>query len=219
MEFPFIKKNRRTLAVIGVLLTLGFPALPVSEWENEFANVGHLVGYEIIWWAVVAFVLLYVLLAEGRPLRSIGIRAPGVRDILLGISAGVVILAGLAAIYYVLFPLLHVSESREHQQMNQLITTPLWWRFISVVRAAVAEEVLFRGYALERLEELTGSVKIAATVSCAIFALEHVGQYGWTHLLLAGFAGAVLTGLYVWRRNLSGTMIAHFIVDGVALLS
>ncbi len=219
MEYPSVKKDRRLLAIIGILLTLGFPALPVSEWENEFANVGHLIGYEIIWSTVVALVLLYVLLVEGRPLKSIGMRAPRVRDILLGIAAGVVIVAGLALIYYVLFPLLHVSESQENQQMNQLITTPLWWRFISVVRAAVAEEVLFRGYAIERLQELTGSVKIAATVSCAIFALEHVGQYGWTHLLIAGFAGAILTALYLWRRNLSGPMIAHFLVDGAAFLA
>jgi membrane protease YdiL (CAAX protease family) len=209
-------KNRRTLlSLVGLLLTFGFPALPISRWENEFASVRHLVGYEIIWWALIGLVLLYVRLVERRPLTSIGFRVPGIRDVLIAIPAGVVMLAGLAAIYYVLFPALHLSEG---QQMNQLIATPFWWRFISVIRAAVGEEVLFRGYAIERLQELTGSRTVAAVLSCAVFSLAHVGPWGWSHLLIAGFGGVMLTALYLWRRNLWVNIIAHFIVDGVAVL-
>jgi len=207
--------KRSVLTIIGIVMALGVPALPLSRWENEFAGVGHLVGYEIIWWALVAFVLLYVRLVERRPLSSIGFRSPGIAGLLLAIPAGAVILAGLAAIYYVLFPALHISEN---QQMSQLIATPFWWRFISVIRAAVGEEVLFRGYAIERTQELTGSLTIASILSCAVFALEHVGPWGWGHLLIAGFGGAMLTLLYLWRRNLWVNVIAHFIVDGAVVL-
>jgi uncharacterized protein len=52
--------------------------------------------------------------------------------------------------------MLHLSES---QQMNQLVSTPFWWRAISVIRAAVGEEVLFRGYAISRSRELSGSLR------------------------------------------------------------
>jgi len=209
-------KNRdKVLALVGLLVTLGFPALPTGAWYDKYVGKQHLVGYELIWWAVVALVLFYVLLAEKRPLGSIGFRPPGVRDILIGLGGGVVILAGLASIYYVIFPALHVNED---QAINQVAATPFWWRFITVVRAAVAEEIFFRGYAIERTQELTGSVRIAAIVPCAIFALEHVGYWGWWHLLVAGFAGAVLTALYIWRRNLWVTMLAHFVVDGAAFL-
>jgi membrane protease YdiL (CAAX protease family) len=91
---------------------------------------------------------------------------------------------------------------------------------ISVIRAAVSEEVLFRGYAIERMRELTGSIRIASVISCVIFALERVDPWGWGHLLIAGFAGTILTLLYLWRRNLWVSMAAHFIVDGtVALLT
>jgi len=207
--------KRSVLTMIGLIITLGFPALPLSRWENEFAGMSHLVGYEIIWWAVVAFVLLYVRLVEKRPLSSIGFRPLGIPGLLLGILAGVITLAGLAAIYFVLFPALHVNEN---QEMNQLIATPFWWRFISVIRAAVGEEVLFRGYAIERAQELTGSLTAASVLSCAVFALEHVGPWGWGHLLIAGFGGVILTLLYLWRRNLWINIIAHFIVDGAAVL-
>jgi uncharacterized protein len=209
-------KNRRTLlTLVGLLFTLGFPTLPISRWENEFANIRHLVGYEIIWWALIGLVLLYVRSVERRPLTSIGFRAPGVRGVLMAIAVGVVMLAGLAAIYYVLFPALHMSEG---QQMNQLIATPFLWRFISVIRAAVGEEVLFRGYAIERLQELTGSRTVAAVLSCTVFSLAHVGPWGWSHLLIAGFGGIMLTALYLWRRNLWINIVAHFIVDGVVVL-
>jgi uncharacterized protein len=208
-------RNRTTLTLFGLLLTLGFAALPISQWCNEFAGVTHLIGYEVIWWTAITLVLLYVRLIERRPFSSIGFRSLGFADVLIGILAGVVILAGLAGIYYRLFPALHLSET---QPMNQLLATPFWWRLISVIRAAVAEEILFRGYAIERMQELTGSVKIAASISWAVFTLEHVGPWGWAHLLLAGFGGGILTLLYLWRRNLWVNMIAHFMVDGAAVL-
>jgi uncharacterized protein len=209
-------KNRHTVVtLIGLLLTPGIPVLPISAWENEFANVRHLVGYEIIWWALIASVLLYVRLVERRPLTSIGFRRPGIRGVLIAIPFGVVMLAGLAAIYYILFPAFHLNEG---QQINQLIATPFWWRFISVIRAAVGEEVLFRGYAIERLQELTGSRTVAAVLSCAVFSLAHVGPWGWSHLFIAGFGGVMLTALYLWRRNLWVNIIAHFVVDGVVVL-
>jgi membrane protease YdiL (CAAX protease family) len=210
-----MKESKVAITIVGLLIALGVPALPLSEWENEFGNVWHLLGYEAMWWALVLFILLYVRFAERQPLTSIGFRTPKLGGILVGIASGIAMLAGLAAIYYVVFPALHVNED---QKMNQLMATPFWWRFISVIRAAVSEEVLFRGYAIERMRELTGSIRIASVISCVIFALEHVGPWGWGHLLIAGFAGTILTLLYLWRRNLWVSMAAHFIVDGTVVL-
>jgi len=197
-------------------VALGFPSLPIAKWVDEFAGVGNLVGYELLWWAAVGFLLAYVRLVERRPLSSLGFRALTRIDIVVAAAAAVAIVVGLATIYFVLFPWLGISED---SRIGVLLATPLWWRLISVVRAAVAEEVLFRGYAIERLAGLTGSRGIAATVSCVVFAAAHVGPWGWGHLLIAGFGGVMLTALYMWRRNLWVNIIAHAIVDGVAVLS
>lgn len=210
-----MKLNRKALIYAGLVITLGCPFLPISKWENEFASVSHLVGYEIIWWALVAVVLLYVLFVETRSLSSIGFRRPRMREFPIAIAAGILIVAGLAVIYFVILPALHLSEA---QQMGTLLATPFWWRLISVVRAAVGEEVLYRGYAIERLQEITGSRAIAGVLSCALFTFAHVGPWGWAHLLIAGFGGGGLTVLYLWRRNLWVSMIAHAIVDGAAVL-
>ena len=211
-----MKRSNTTWIIIGLLITFGFPGLPISRWENEFASLWHLIGYEIIWWTVIILVLLYVRLIEKRPLGSIGFISLRAKDIFIGIITGIIIFVGLGVIYYGLFPALNLNED---DQVNQLIATPFLWRFFSVIRAAVGEEVLFRGYAFERLQELTGSKFISAVVSCTIFTLEHVSPWGWSHLLLAGFGGLILTVLYLWRRNLWVNIIAHLIVDGAAVLA
>jgi uncharacterized protein len=203
------------LAIFGLIFVLGIPVLPLSRWENEFSGTGHLVGYEVIWWAFVGLILLYVRSIEARPLTSIGFRALPWRDAAVGVATGILIVAGLVVTYSVILPALHLNES---QQVNQLAQTPLWWRGISVIRAAVAEEIAFRGYAIERLKEVTSSLAGAATISCALFTFAHLGTWGWSHLILAGFGGVLLTVLYVWRRNLWANIIAHFIVDASAVL-
>jgi membrane protease YdiL (CAAX protease family) len=210
------KFTTRNQILAGLLFAFGFPMLPMSRWEHEFAGVGHLVAYDVIWWAAVAVTLLYVHFVERRPLTSIGFRAITWRGIAIAIGAAAVMIGGLAFIYYVIFPVFHMDESSE---IHTLLSTPLWWLVISTVRAGVSEEVLYRGYAMERLGELAGSRTLAGAVSWALFAFAHVGPWGWPHLLVAGFGGAVLTVLYLWRGNLWVNILTHIIVDGVGVLA
>jgi len=85
---------------------------------------------------------------------------------------------------------------------------------LAVVRAGISEEVLYRGYALERLQSLTGSKWIAAATTLVLFAAFHYRQ-GLAGIFLALILGAVLTGFYLWKRNLTANMFGHFLVDFV----
>ncbi len=206
----------RMIIVMGLVLTLVGGSLPYPLWDNEFADVAHLVGNECIYWALVIFTLTYVVFVEKRRLSSVGFRLPRVRDVLLGIAFAVATVTGLGIIYLAIFPILHIDDGHSAEQ---LLTTPAWWLAISVVRAGVSEEILFRAYPIERLYELTGNRYVAAGVPLAVFSLAHVPSWGWTHVLVAAFGGAVLTGLYVWRRNLWVNIFAHCVIDGLALAS
>ncbi|HEY6578135.1 MAG TPA: CPBP family intramembrane glutamic endopeptidase [Rhizomicrobium sp.] len=161
-------------------------------------------------------ILLYVALVERRRFASIGFRRPKALDILLGVLAGILIAAGVTAIYLFLFPLLHLKMNVG--EMKSLLQTPFWYRVILVTRAAVAEELLFRGYPIERIAELTGSRALAAVVSWALFTYAHLASWGWAQLIVAGYGGMVLTILYLWRRNLWANMLAHWIADGSGFL-
>jgi len=214
VELPPIARWRTS--AVGVLLALGFFSLPIGSWVHEDAGLANRLAFELIVWAWVAGTLLYVARVERRPLSSIGFRAPGIRDWIVAILAGVLILGLLALILLVVFPVLHWSES---SQQTSLLALPYWLNVLIVVRAAVAEEILFRGYPMERLEQMSGSRALAGAVTCTVFTLDHISFWGWHHIFIAGTAGAALTVLYLWRRNIWVNMIAHFMVDAAAFLA
>jgi uncharacterized protein len=202
--------------LVGLCLTLGVGSLPIPVWDHEFVDVPHLIVNELLYWGLVAVVLLYVRSVERRSWNSIGFRRPSAAGILVGVTTSVVILVGLWALYTYALPLLH---SNEDEPMARLLDTPLWWRVASVIRAGASEEILFRGYPIERLQEWTHQRWISIGVPWGVFALAHVGPWGWGHLLIAGFGGAMLTLVYVWRRNLWVNMLCHCLIDGAAVLS
>jgi len=208
--------NRQVLTIIGLILTLGSVFAPLGKWGKAYTGLGHLFGGEVLWWALVVIVLLYVALIERRPFSSIGFRRPKWSDILAGVGAAVVALGGILVIYTVLFPALHLQMNKG--AMNGLLQTPLWFRILLVTRAAVGEELLFRGYAISRLEELSGSRMFAALLSWAIFTYAHLSYWGAAQLIIAGWGGLVLTILFLWRRNLWANMLAHWLTDGAGFL-
>jgi hypothetical protein len=81
--------------IVGVLATLSFLALPLSIWIDEFASVGHLITYELVWWTAVAAVLAYVAFIERRPLASLGFRRQSVGDLFISVMAAALILGGV----------------------------------------------------------------------------------------------------------------------------
>jgi membrane protease YdiL (CAAX protease family) len=51
-----------------------------------------------------------------------------------------------------------------------------------------------------------------------VFGAGHIGRYGFTPaLLVPTVIGAVLTALYIWRRNLPICIIVHAAIDAVGL--
>ena len=124
--------------------------------------------------------------------------------------------AGMAFIYLVIFPALGLSPVEPGTVAIKAL--PFWLRVLIVVRAAVFEEIFFRGFMIERLAEIFRSRSGAAAVSFSIFTFLHLGYWGWAHLLIAGFGGIILTALYLWRRDLTANMIAHFLTDAVGFL-
>jgi membrane protease YdiL (CAAX protease family) len=99
-----------------------------------------------------------------------------------------------------------------HYGEGQSISRALGVTTLAVVRAGISEEVLYRGYAIERLQAITGSKWVAAGVSLVLFAGFHFRQ-GWAGMLLALVLGAVLTAFYLWKRDLLANMVGHFLVD------
>lgn len=202
--------------LIGLLLTLGLANLPIGQWGQHLLGNGNMVGMEGPWWIALLICLSYVLLVEKRPLSSIGFRRLGMANVGLAFAAWALTIIGIGLIVALVLPALHLRMNTD--LMNRLRSMPFWFRVELVTRAAIVEEILFRGYAIERIQELTGSRLFAGAISLAAFTIAHLRLWGWAQLIIAGFAGLILTVLYIWRRNIWANMIAHWLIDGAGFL-
>jgi uncharacterized protein len=207
---PVPQKPPAAVALVGLLIALGIPEAVVLFLPHGLARS------ETIFWALTALVLLYVLFVEKRPLSSIGFRKPRFSTFGWAIVAAVVSVLGIGLIYGVVFRMLHLQPNTA--AMTRLLALPWGIRLLLVLRAAIFEEIVYRGYAIERLTELTGNRTLAAVIALILFTVAHAQYWGFAQLLIAGFGGLVLTILYLWRRDLACNMLAHFLTDGSGFL-
>ncbi len=208
---------RRSLAEsAGAIVLMIVLALPLGVWLVHGNSLTAEVSRELIFWALTLVLAAYVLLVERRSISSIGLDRPTWKSVVFGGLGALVMVGGMAFIYLVIFPALGLSPNEPGTVAVKAL--PFWFRVLIVVRAAVFEEMFFRGFMIERLTEILGSRWGAAAISLAAFTLLHLGYWGWAHLMIAGFGGIVLTVLYLWRRDLAANMIGHLLTDAVGFL-
>lgn len=199
-----------TIAGLAISL-LGLPAIVTAQrlLAPDPTASGAIVVRELSILALTALLIWIVVKGERRPLSSIGLRAAG-----LGRSAAWG--AGLAVVAFavVIACLAAYSAFGIHYGDGPAISRALPVTLLAVARAGISEEVFYRGFAIERLESLTGSKWIAAAVALLLFAAFHYRQ-GLPGVWIALLIGGLFTAFYLWKRNLVATIIAHFIVDFV----
>ncbi len=91
---------------------------------------------------------------------------------------------------------------------------------LAVVAAPIAEEIVFRGVVLRGLLSRNGAV-VSVGVQGALFGLAHFDPIRGTGniglILVLGAVGCVLGGAAFLIRRLAPTMIAHAILNGIAM--
>ena len=190
---------------------LGIPAVVTAQrmLSPDPAASGSIVLRELAILAVTAFVLWIVVGRERLPLSSIGLRFDRVgRSAGWGLGLAVVAFAVLAVC------LVGFSAFGIHYGEGAGISRALPVTLLAVTRAGISEEVLYRGFALERLQSLTASKWIAASVTLVLFAAFHFRQ-GLAGVFLAFVLGGIFTLFYLWKRDLLATITGHFLVDFV----
>ncbi len=82
----------------------------------------------------------------------------------------------------------------------------------NVLLAPFVEESLYRGYALDRLQQRYG-MTLAIVITCAFFGLLHWAGGFWYILLTGIVAGGLFAGLRVWRGTLIAPFAAHLVLN------
>lgn len=164
---------------------------------------------EVLIWVSAGGVLVIVRHGERLPFRSIGLgTSRWWKSILWGLAIALVsgvIVGGLA----------YLTGYGHGQGSAAFEKLPLWLITLIVFRAGVVEELFYRGYAIERLQMVGLGRFWSAVIPLIIFSLGHWSG-GLANILIALAAGAILTGFYLWRRDLVANMIGHGLVDFVA---
>jgi membrane protease YdiL (CAAX protease family) len=202
----------RRWAIVGLALAL-FSMPLVSGWFTAFRvplTTRNVLLREIILFALAALVLFIIRRKEHLGWDSIGLQRPALSNTfkwVLITFAGVVVALSVAFGFIKLFKLpVGSSDSAAWDAL------PTWVLLVVIIRAGFVEELFYRGYAIERLQSLTGNLTFAAGIPLLIFAVSHYRQ-GWAGIIIALLTGAVLTGVYVCKRNLWITITVHFIGD------
>src|SRR5438477_4055897 len=164
---------------------------------------------ETLLWVSAIILLFIIRRGERLPLRSIGL---GTARWWVSILWGLVIAVVSATIVGGLAYLTGYGHGPGSAAFEKL---PLWLITLIVLRAGVVEELFYRGYAIERLQMVGFGRFWSVTIPLVIFSLGHWSG-GAANILIALAAGIILTGFYLWRRDLVANMIGHGLVDFVA---
>jgi len=220
LKFKHMESPRATPVVpsiVGLVVALGWPFLFILLAQGAQEGLGARQDLLLLLkeWVAALIVLGILSYWERRSITSVGMRRPKWSDV--GAGVGVFILMFFAVnVVSAILDAMHLRSELSDQ--GAIANIPLGIRVALFLTAGICEEFLFRGYAIERMTELTRSRWIGAVVPCVLFSLGHGPRYGWGAGLLAVLAvSAGLTVLYAWRRNLPVNMGIHALIDAIGL--
>jgi len=196
-----------TLALAGPALVAVLGAQLASYPLTLAAHAIGLLAIVLITLAVYA----WASLGEGYSLRRLGFGQCSRATPLLAIAlTGFFVLVFGPMAYWVLARFGSQSFSAGIEAVSQL---PTAYVVPTIMIVAPAEELLYRGYAIARLFDLTGSHLLASIVSVVAFGLAHVQVWGWEPAATTIVSAAIVTVVYLWRQDILALILAHIATD------
>lgn len=157
--------------------------------------------------ATLGFVLAFVVVVrwfakpDGRSLAALGWSTPTRADVVTGVVAAIVF-TPLNTL--VLFPLVTAADPSFDATAARL---PLWGAVLLFGSGVLAEETVYRGYALPALKERVGTMPAVLVTSLA-YALLAPGPT-WPPKVWAFGFGLLAAALRVWRGSLWPVALVH----------
>jgi membrane protease YdiL (CAAX protease family) len=205
------------------------PANPRRALFAELMLVGLLIAYGPF--SVFRLLLLTLIASQslwlrGSSWRTVGLRRPTSvkRTVLIGVCGAMII---LLANRLVLLPLIERfgGSSPDLSALGEPgdIAGLMRWLAQAWTLAAFVEEMVFRGYLINRITDLVGDTRVGSTVAVvlggAAFGVAHAYQ-GPAGVIATGAIGCFLGFLYVrGNRNLWVVILCHAVVDTIGLLA
>jgi membrane protease YdiL (CAAX protease family) len=208
----WLLRNSRLAVLMACLLVAG------SLFLGSFGVI------HVFWGIPVALLLIWLLLwLSHTPWSDLGLRRPASWGRALALGTLMAVLLQLSAVL-VIMPLVHAlgGELPDISRFEPIRGNwPAFLIFLAVAwtTAGLGEEIIFRGYLLNRTAWLFGGSRAAWTagvvVTSAVFGSIHLYQ-GPTGVATTAFAGLVLCGLFLAsRRNLWLPILTHAMMNTI----
>jgi len=167
------------------------------------------------WLALLLLLGLWLPHVEHQGPCSIGVTGFRWSYVWMGAGAYVVTFAVMAGVQY-----LQLAAGQETiRALQPTLATYPWPVLVALfITGTALEEVVYRGYLIERLIFLTGSRWLAGLVSWAAFTLVHLRFFGFGATVDVAVLSAALVILYMRTRSLWPAMVFHGINDAFGFL-
>jgi membrane protease YdiL (CAAX protease family) len=187
------------------------------------------IGPKLFLVARMAFLVLlctWFLRRNGERWADLGLRRPGRWWMVPLLAAGGFVLLILVSTFMMRFLLpaigAQLPQTRPTPTMRADLGEYLFWAIpVSWGSAAFGEELLFRGFILNRIGQVIGSSRtpaifVAVALQAAIFGSLHIHQ-GIGGVLMTGAAGLIIGLIWlVGGRNLWPCFLLHGLIDFLA---
>ena len=211
-------KRQRIATFVGLFVALGMPFvldLLLRKRPGDMAIPSRVILSIAEEWILVLILLGIVFFWERQSPESIGIKKMSGRDVLWGIVGFIV--GALSFIFTM--PIVHaLGLETTSAGIAQLAQIPIFLRVAVVITAGFTEEILFRGYPIERFGSLTGRLGLGALITYVVFVLLHIPFWGIGGAIQIGVWSLIVTLLYVKRRNLPACILMHVLNDTYAFI-
>lgn len=171
-------------------------------------------------WTFVGIIICFIHFGERNELSSLNIKKINSGSFSLGMALG-----GFSMIYtvihklflasYIDFGPLTIVKSNGPGLESVGSEFVFVFGIFNVLTASFAEEIIYRGYATERLSMLKANKVIVFLLPLLVFALMHYRK-GFEHMIGVFIVGALFQLYYLKYRNLTITIIAHLLIDSLA---
>jgi uncharacterized protein len=212
-----MKAPRRALSAAGLVLALVGPGVVAWLSTSGDGEPGTRAVMLMHFVALLAGVLSVAVFQDRAGRKELGFAKSAAFSLLFAVplAAFFILVYGPAA-YWSLDALNLPSFTAGADSFEDL---PRWYFALAIILVAGGEEWLYRGYAIERLERMTGSPLLAASLSTFAFFLVHPPVWGVGPALTTLVSGGILAALYLWRRDVLMLMIAHIATDLYGLMA
>lgn len=189
------------VAVLGVEYLLRNGLVPAVPTELTIR-----IAISIEWALVAALLLFWVPRVEHSTWAAMGIGRWRNRHLWLG----AVWFLAATAVSAVVGVVLNAAGLDSLADMQPTLAHYAWPTLLALaVTGPVVEEVLYRGYLIERVVVLSGRMWVAASVSWLAFTGVHLGFFGLGATLNAAVLSGALVWLYVRERSVWPVFVMH----------